>query len=123
MKVLQPATLGDERAAHEITLLKPEFIVVVAFGKILPKSILGIPRYGCVNVHASLLPRYRGASPVQWAILRGEAKTGVTTMLMNEGLDTGPVLLQQETEILADDTGDSLGKDSQGSAHPCSSER
>lgn len=110
MKVLQPATLGDERAAHEITLLKPEFIVVVAFGKILPKSILGIPRYGCVNVHASLLPRYRGASPVQWAILRGEAKTGVTTMLMNEGLDTGPVLLQQETEILADDTGDSLGK-------------
>jgi methionyl-tRNA formyltransferase len=110
LRVLQPATLRDERTTHEIALLRPEFIVVVAFGKILPKSILGIPLHGCVNVHASLLPSYRGASPVQWAILRGETETGVTTMLMDEGLDTGPVLLQEETEILADDTAESLGK-------------
>ena len=110
LRVLQPAAFKDERAAHEIALLSPEFIIVVAYGKILPKGILEIPRYGCVNVHASLLPNYRGASPIQWAILKGEVKTGVTTMLMDEGLDTGPLLLQQETEIHAEDTGESLGE-------------
>ncbi len=108
LRVLQPAASMDEGAAHEIALLRPEFIIVVAYGKILPKGILEIPRYGCVNVHASLLPKYRGASPIQWAILNGEVKTGVTTMLMDEGLDTGPVLLQQETTIHAEDTGESL---------------
>jgi methionyl-tRNA formyltransferase len=110
LRVLQPAASIDERVAHEIALIRPEFIIVVAYGKLLPKGILEIPRYGCVNVHASLLPKYRGASPIQWAILRGEAKTGVTTMLMDEGLDTGPLLLRQETEIHAEDTGESLGE-------------
>jgi methionyl-tRNA formyltransferase len=82
--------------------------VVVAYGQILPKSILEIPQYGAVNVHASLLPRYRGAAPIIWAILKGEKLTGVTTMLMDEGMDTGNILLQREIPIEEDDTGETL---------------
>ena len=83
-------------------------IVVAAFGQILPKSVLSLPKYGCINVHASLLPAYRGAAPIQWAILDGQEKTGVTIMYMNEGLDTGDILLQKAIPIAADETGGSL---------------
>jgi len=84
---------------EQIRELRPELIVVVAFGQILPKALLEIPQKGCINVHASLLPAYRGAAPIQWAIIRGEEHTGVTTMLMDEGMDTGPMLMQQTVEI------------------------
>ena len=80
--------------------LNPDLIVVVAYGKILPKDILDYPKYGCINVHASLLPKYRGAAPIQWAVLNGDEETGVTIMQMNEGLDTGDLLLVKSTEFL-----------------------
>ncbi len=86
----------------------PELIIVAAYGKILPKALLELPRLGCVNVHASLLPKYRGAAPIQWAIARGEAETGVTLMQMDEGLDTGPMLARARLPIAPDDTGGSL---------------
>lgn len=110
IRVMQPVTLKDSAFVGELTAIKPEFIVVVAYGKILPKSILGLPAHGCINIHASLLPKYRGAAPIQWAIVNGEKRTGVTTMLIDEGLDTGPVLLQQGIDITDEDTADSLGK-------------
>ncbi len=110
LSVAQPDSLKDEGFISRLISLTPEFIVVVAYGKILPKGILEIPDRGCINVHASLLPAYRGAAPVQWAIMRGEKKTGVTTMLMDEGLDTGPILLQRQVEILGDETAGSLGQ-------------
>jgi methionyl-tRNA formyltransferase len=110
IRVLQPADLRDGSSSQEIAAADPEFIVVVAYGKILPKTILDIPKYGCVNVHASLLPKYRGAAPISWAIIRGEEKTGVTTMLMDEGLDTGPTLLREELEITEEETAGSLAK-------------
>lgn len=106
--VFQPKTLRDGAAAEEIRALSPEVIVVVAYGKILPKEVLDIPPYGCVNVHASLLPKYRGAAPIQWSILRGEKTTGVTTMYMAEGLDTGDMLMKAETEIGPDETAGEL---------------
>jgi methionyl-tRNA formyltransferase len=89
-------------------LLHPSVIVVVAYGQIIPSEIIHLPEYGCINVHASLLPKYRGAAPVNWAIINGEKNTGVTIMLMDEEMDTGPVLLQEETEIKAADTAGSL---------------
>ncbi|MGD1074929.1 MAG: methionyl-tRNA formyltransferase [Thermodesulfovibrionales bacterium] len=110
LRVRQPATLKDNAVSYEIAELKPEFIVVVAYGKILPKSILEIPRHGCINVHASLLPKYRGAAPISWAIIRGEKKTGITTMRMDEELDAGPILLRSELEITREDTAYSLGR-------------
>lgn len=110
IRVIQPTTLKNKELLVEISSLKPEFIVVVAYGKILPKSILEMPRYGCINVHASLLPKYRGAAPIQWAIINGEKKTGVTTMLIDEGLDTGPILQKKEMEINNEDTAESLGR-------------
>jgi len=110
LRVLQPSQLKDTEISEEILSLQPDFIVVIAYGKLLPKSLLEIPRYGCVNVHASLLPKYRGAAPVAWAIMKGEEKTGITTMLMNEGLDTGPILLQEELDIDAEDTTGSLSR-------------
>ncbi len=110
LKVTQPERLRGGVFLGELTSLAPEFIVVVAYGKILPKDVLAIPARGCINVHASLLPKYRGAAPITWAIMRGERKTGVTTMLMDEGLDTGPVLLQREIRIDEDDTSGSLGR-------------
>ena len=88
-----------------------DLIVVVAFGQILSKEILDMPEYGCVNVHASLLPRWRGAAPIQWSIIAGDAKTGITTMQMNEGLDTGDILLTEEIELTGEETGESLFDD------------
>lgn len=88
----------------------PDLVIVVAFGQILPKALLDIPPRGCVNVHASLLPRYRGAAPIQWAIIRGETETGVTTMLMDVGMDTGPMLLQRQVPIEPDDTAATLAE-------------
>lgn len=109
IRVIQPTALREDKLLYE-TAIKTEFIVVIAYGKILPKTILEMPEHGCINVHASLLPKYRGAAPIQWAIIKGEKKTGVTTMLMDEGLDTGPVFQKRETEISNEDTAESLGK-------------
>ena len=106
--VFQPVSLKTEEAARELEALAPELIVVVAYGKILPKRILEIPPKGCINVHASLLPKYRGAGPIQWSVLNGEAETGVTTMYMAEGLDTGDMILKAKTPIGADETADEL---------------
>lgn len=106
--ILQPQTLKDAAAREALTSLQPDVLVVVAYGLILPQAVLDLPRLGCVNIHASLLPRWRGAAPIQRAILAGDAETGVSIMLMNAGLDTGPVLLQRRIPIAADDTGGSL---------------
>ena len=98
--VYQPLRLkNNEEMIKTIEDLKPDFIVVVAFGQILPKQILDIPRYGCINLHASLLPKYRGAAPINWCIIQGESKSGNTTMLMDVGLDTGDMLLTEEVEL------------------------
>ncbi len=97
--VLQPHRVRASAFVDSIRQLAPELIVVVAFGQILPKALLDIPPRGCVNVHASLLPRYRGAAPLNWCIINGETETGVTTMLMDTGLDTGPMLLKRATPI------------------------
>ncbi len=110
--VYQPLSLKKgEDAEKTYALLKemaPDFIVVVAYGKILPKEILELPKYCCINVHASLLPKYRGAAPIQWSVLDGEKETGVTTMLMAEGLDTGDMLLKASVEIGDDETASEL---------------
>ncbi|MDO4269621.1 MAG: methionyl-tRNA formyltransferase [Eubacteriales bacterium] len=97
--VFQPATLKDEGEQERLRALAPELIVVVAYGKLLPKAVLDIPPRGCVNVHGSLLPRWRGAAPIQWAVIAGDEKAGVTTMKMAEGLDTGDMLLTYETAV------------------------
>lgn len=97
--VLQPLKVRDPSFVETIRDLRPDVIVVVAFGQILPKALLDIPPHGCVNVHASLLPRYRGAAPLNWCLINGETETGVTTMLMDPGLDTGPMLLKRATPI------------------------
>ncbi|MEI7816264.1 MAG: methionyl-tRNA formyltransferase [Desulfuromonadales bacterium] len=97
--VYQPFKVRDPDFVEIIRKLNPEVIVVVAFGQILPKALLDIPRYGCINVHASLLPRYRGAAPLNWCLINGETETGVTTMLMDVGLDTGDMLLVQKTQL------------------------
>ena len=102
--VFQPEKIKNSNALSIINELSPDIIVVVAYGKILPKEILNAARYGCVNVHASLLPKYRGAAPIQWAVLNGDEKTGVSIMQMDEGLDTGDVILVKETPIGADET-------------------
>ena len=107
-RTLQPRSIREAEFFHELERMAPDLIVVVAYGKILPSQVLAIPPHGCINVHASLLPQYRGAAPIQWAILNGEKKTGITTMLMDEGLDTGPILLQEEMDIAADDTAETL---------------
>lgn len=99
LPVYQPQSLRTPEVLRQITALAPEVIVVVAYGKILPKALLEMPPQGCVNVHASLLPAWRGAAPIQWAVLHGDRVTGVTTMQMAEGLDTGDILLQAETPI------------------------
>ncbi len=97
--VHQPEKIRDEQVRARIESLAPDFLVVVAYGQILPGWLLRVPRYGSVNVHASLLPRYRGAAPIAWAILNGDTVTGVTTMLMDEGMDTGPMLLRREVAV------------------------
>jgi methionyl-tRNA formyltransferase len=101
--VLQPVKVRHPDAVEEIRALKPDLIVVVAFGQILPKALLDIPKYGCINVHASLLPYYRGAAPLNWCIINGETQTGVTTMMMDVGLDTGDMLLKSVTPIDPDE--------------------
>jgi len=106
--VLQPEKIRTAAFHQELSSLCPEAIVVVAYGRILPAGILGLPPLGCINVHGSLLPHYRGAAPIQWSVINGDSKTGITTMLMNEGLDTGDILLQEETLISDDDTTQSL---------------
>lgn len=108
ISVFQPTTLREEAVQQELRDLKPDLIVVVAYGKILPKVVLEIPPLGCINVHASLLPRYRGAGPIQWSVLNGETETGVTTMYMAEGLDTGDMILKAATPIGENETADEL---------------
>jgi methionyl-tRNA formyltransferase len=97
--VKQPQNIKDEKIIDELRDLKPDAIIVVAYGQILPLSILKLPYYGCINVHASLLPKYRGAAPIHWAVINGEKETGVSTMLMDEGMDTGDILLQEKIKI------------------------
>ncbi|MGM0378251.1 MAG: methionyl-tRNA formyltransferase [Bacillota bacterium] len=99
LEVYQPKDIKDEKSINYLKSLNLDLIVVVAYGQILSKEILDIPRYGCINVHASLLPKLRGAAPIHWAIVRGYEKTGVTTMQMDEGLDTGDILLKEEIKI------------------------
>ncbi|MBQ9607968.1 MAG: methionyl-tRNA formyltransferase [Lachnospiraceae bacterium] len=106
--VLQPEKVKTESVVKKIESLKPDVIVVAAYGQILPESILNIPVYGCINIHASLLPRYRGAAPIERAILDGEEKTGVTTMYMEKGLDTGDMIDKVEVDITSEDTGETL---------------
>ncbi len=106
--VLTPSKMKDEALIERLKSENADFFVVVAYGKILPKEILDIPKFGCINIHASLLPEYRGAAPIQWSIIDGKKKTGITTMLMDEGLDTGDILKQYELPITDDETGGSL---------------
>ena len=106
--VYQPTTLKDDETYEALAALAPELIVVAAYGKILPKRILDLPPKGCINVHSSLLPRYRGAAPINWAILNGETETGVTIMYMAEGLDTGDIISQRATPIDPNETVESL---------------
>ena len=108
LPVYQPVKVREPEFIKILEEYAPDCIVVAAFGQLLPKAILELPRYGCINVHASLLPAYRGAAPIQWVILNGEEKTGVTTMQMAAGLDTGDMLLKAEVEIAPKETGESL---------------
>jgi methionyl-tRNA formyltransferase len=110
LPLARPESVKDEAFLAQLRDLAPDVAVVVAFGQIFPQALLELPAHGCVNVHASLLPKHRGASPVQAAILAGDKKTGVTTMQMEEGLDTGPILLQQETIIRFYETTDRLAE-------------
>jgi methionyl-tRNA formyltransferase len=110
LRVFQPARLKDAAVQVEISQIRPDAIIVVAYGHIIPDWMINLPPYGCVNVHASLLPRYRGAAPIQWAIIRGETVTGVTTMKIDRGLDTGDILLQKEVELRSTDTTESLAE-------------
>ena len=106
--VITPSKMKDEALIERLKSENADFFVVVAYGKILPREILDIPRLGCINIHASLLPEYRGAAPIQWSIIDGKKKTGISTMLMDEGLDTGDILKQYELPIADDETGGSL---------------
>jgi len=108
LPILQPARIKRDEAVAEIRALAPDVIVVMAYGQILPRSVLAIPRVACLNLHASLLPQHRGAAPIQAAIVAGDRESGITVMYMDEGLDTGDILLQTRLEIAADETGSSL---------------
>jgi methionyl-tRNA formyltransferase len=108
LPLLQPTKMKDPAFLAELSEWKPELIAVAAFGRILPAAILSLPPRGCINVHGSLLPKYRGAGPIQWALINGETETGITTMLMDEGMDTGAMLLQATMAIEPDDTAGSL---------------
>lgn len=108
LDILQPATLKDEKFIDRIRRIRPDFLVVIAFGHILSEKILQVPKFGAINIHASLLPKYRGPAPIQWAIINGERQTGVTAMLMDTGLDTGNILLAKEEPIFAEDTSAAL---------------
>src|SRR5437667_383658 len=106
--VLQPPRIKERQAIEEIRALTPDVIVVMAYGQILPRDVLEIPKIACLNLHASLLPRWRGAAPIQAAIAAGDQETGITVMYMDEGLDTGDILLERKLDILPTDTGASL---------------
>ena len=108
MPILQPARIKERQAVEEIRALEPDVIVVAAYGQILPRDVLKIPNIACLNLHASLLPRWRGAAPIQAAIAAGDNETGITVMYMNEGLDTGDIMLQRKTDISPSETGGSL---------------
>ena len=110
LPVMQPERVRDPAFLEEIAALNPDVAVVVAFGQIFPRTLLELPRLGCVNLHASLLPRWRGASPIQAAVAAGDARTGVATMLMEAGLDTGPILLEEATEIGPRETAGELAR-------------
>jgi len=109
ISVLQPAGIRSDEFLKTIAAMKPDMIVVVAYGRIIPPAMLALPPKGCINVHASLLPKYRGAAPIQWSIVSGELKTGVATMLMDKGLDTGDILLMEDIEISPEDNALTLG--------------
>jgi methionyl-tRNA formyltransferase len=109
LRVEQPEKLRGEAGRHLLEKYKPEAVVIVGYGQIIPAELLVLPKHGWINLHASLLPRYRGAAPVQWALVRGETVTGVTTMRIDSGLDTGPILLQAEEAIGEEDTAVTLG--------------
>ena len=106
--VYQPETIKNGELMPILEKLKPDLCAVVAYGKILPKAVLDFPKYGCVNLHASLLPKYRGAAPIQWAVLNGDKETGITTMKMDEGMDTGDILLQETLTIGEYETSEEL---------------
>ena len=106
--VLQPQRAKDEAFIEELKALNPDIILVAAYGKLLPKVILDMPKFGCINVHASLLPKYRGASPIQWAVLNGDEKSGVTIMHMAETMDTGDIIMTKEVVLAEDETAGSL---------------
>lgn len=108
VEVFQPVRVRESECVEHIRQYKPDIIVAAAFGQILPKELLELPVYGCINVHASLLPKYRGASPIQWAVINGDAETGVTIQQMNEGLDTGDVIDKIRVKLNEDETGGSL---------------
>jgi methionyl-tRNA formyltransferase len=108
LTVLQPTALGDGSVSDILSAVRADVIVVAAYGLIVPRPLLGLPRLGCINVHASLLPRWRGAAPIQHALLAGDAVTGISIMQMDEGLDTGPILLQDSLPIAPDDTAGTL---------------
>ncbi len=108
LPVFQPKTLRDPAVHEFLRSLDPDAIVVVAYGRILPPEVLGIPPLGCINVHGSLLPRWRGAAPVQWAVIAGDPVSGATVMRMDEGLDTGPILLQESVDVGPEETAESL---------------
>ena len=108
IKVYQPVKVREPEFVEIIRDYKPDVIVVIAFGQIIPESILEIPKYGCVNIHGSLLPKYRGAAPIQWAVLDGEKESGVTSMLMDKGIDTGDILLKKSIKLAEDETSGSL---------------
>ncbi len=108
IEVYQPERVRNEECIEYLRSYEPDIIIVEAFGQLIPKAILDMPRYGCVNVHASLLPKYRGAAPIQWAVINGDPVTGVTTMRMDEGLDTGDMIMKREVALREDETGGSL---------------
>jgi len=108
LPLFQPQSIKEEESISYLKKLSPDLFVVVAFGQILSREVLDIPPHGAINVHASLLPRYRGAAPINWALINGEEMTGITTMLLDEGMDTGPILLQRPLDIEPEDTASSL---------------
>jgi methionyl-tRNA formyltransferase len=108
LAIFQPKRVRDPEFIGILRTLAPEAIIVAAYGQILPKEVLTLPKFGCVNIHASLLPAYRGAAPINWAIIRGEQETGITVMLMDEGMDTGAILMQESIPIGPDDTAGAL---------------
>jgi methionyl-tRNA formyltransferase len=110
VRIYQPESVKSDAARDFFAEIKPDAAVIIAYGQIIPRRLLEIPRLGWMNLHGSLLPKYRGAAPIAWAIIKGESKTGLTTMRLDPGLDTGPVLLQRETEIGSDETAPELAE-------------